>query len=113
MNTNKGFTLIELMIVIAIIGIIAAILLPVITGKKTDSQINVVGDNNAVAVIGVSNDSISCFTKDAGVNSQEVFKTSGSLQSDNSIAVTRPNAAPSRFEIPAEWVCVYTDSIQN
>ncbi len=112
MNTNKGFTLIELMIVIAIIGIIAATLLPVITGKKTDSQINVVGDNSAVAVIGVSNGSISCFTKEADVNSQEVFKTTGSLPSDNSITITQANASLSRFEVPEEWVCFYTDTIR-
>lgn len=35
---SKGFTLIELMIVIAIIGIVAAIFAPALSGKKADTS---------------------------------------------------------------------------
>jgi len=40
MSASKGFTAIELMIVLAIIGILAAVAYPVITGKTARESFN-------------------------------------------------------------------------
>jgi len=39
MKNNKGFTLIELMIVAAILGILAAIIIPAFTGKVNQTPV--------------------------------------------------------------------------
>ena len=82
---KKGFTLVELIVVIAIIGVLAAILIPTMIGYVTRSH---VGSANSTA--GKMRDNVSYFMTQAGSDGYGMF-LSRTAVCDVDIAVTNGN----------------------
>jgi prepilin-type N-terminal cleavage/methylation domain-containing protein len=65
MKTSKGFTLIEIMIVVAIVGIVLAVAIPAITGNNITSSVSCRGGyefdrSSNRQIIGVNGGGIPC-----------------------------------------------------
>lgn len=82
LNSKKGFTLVELIVVIAIIGVLAAILIPTMIGYVTRAHVA-----NINSTAGKLRDNASYFMTQAGSDGYGMFRSSDAI-CDVTITIT-------------------------
>lgn len=84
MKTTKGFTLIELIVVIAIIGVLAVILVPSMIGYVADSKLSTANSNAKLAFTCTATWTTNCEVHGSAIEDR-VFET-GSIETPVNVA---------------------------
>ncbi|MBO5319939.1 MAG: prepilin-type N-terminal cleavage/methylation domain-containing protein [Ruminococcus sp.] len=90
-TTKKGFTLIELIVVIAIIGVLAAILIPALLGYVKKSKVTAA--NSSAASLYNAINTVLTELDEEGVDTGEI-KGLSYTKNSKSVTVSKSNAAP-------------------
>lgn len=97
----KGFTLIELIVTIAIIGVLAAILVPSMMGYVGDSKLSTANSNAKLAYTNTATYSTKCSVAGQLLNDSCSITTPTSLQRSGSepTTVAAPETAPTASDL--------------